>query len=51
MGPTTKSGFGHAKLHGAREHAAPETTEVKSQAKTQVFRIVAFVNPTYQASL
>ncbi len=39
MAPTTKSGFGRAKLRGAREHAAPVTTRVKGQAKTQVFRV------------
>ena len=39
MSPTTNSGFGRTKLRGAREHAAPVTTQVKGQAKTQVFRI------------
>lgn len=39
MAPTTKSGFGRAKLRTARDHPAPVTTKVKGQAKAQVFRI------------
>ena len=39
MAPNTKSGFGRAKARGAREHAAPVTTRVKGQAKTQAFRV------------
>ena len=39
MAPTTKSGFGRAKMRDAREHATPVTTQVKGQAKANVFRI------------
>ena len=39
MAPTTKSGFGRAKVRTARDHLAPVTTKVKGQAKTHVFRI------------
>jgi hypothetical protein len=59
MGTATKSGFGRAKLRGARDHAAPVTARVKGQshapAPAQAFRIagvvVASINPAYQASL
>jgi nitrilase len=39
MATATKSGFGRAKVRGARAHAAPGTTVVKGQAKSQPFRI------------
>jgi len=41
MATTTKSGFGRAKLRGARDHAAPVTAAVKGQGTTQAhaFRI------------
>jgi predicted amidohydrolase len=41
MAATTKSGFGRAKLRGARDHPAPVTATVKGQAhmQAQAFRI------------
>lgn len=41
MATTTQSGFGRAKLRGARDHAAPVTATVKGQGHTQAqaFRI------------
>lgn len=39
MATTTKSGFGRAKLRGARDHAAPVTATVKGQGRAQAFRI------------
>ncbi|HVY05627.1 MAG TPA: carbon-nitrogen hydrolase family protein [Burkholderiales bacterium] len=39
MAPSAKSGFGRAKLRGAREPASPVTTKVKGQDKIQSFRV------------
>ena len=39
MATPTKSGFGRAKMRGARDLAAPVTAVVKGQAKAQAFRV------------
>ncbi len=39
MAAPTKSGFGRARVRGARDHAVPVTATVKGQGKAQTFRI------------